>query len=349
MVWRRAVCAWCSALHRSIRRLNAAECSPSAVCLRPVCMQPAAAARDQPGQPGPLRSPWLTGLNSPAVDLVQAHHLGGTRAARPRGCLPDSGDACCGVGRRVGAAAVPLPAARQWRGGGGGWCDGAGRRRCRRQRRRGRGRRRGGAGRAASRAAADPRRHHPRWASRLQACRACTLAAAWVRPALSRLRVGTCDRRPLTGMCSKHSTHSAHAPGPRLALQLPPGGPRAPSPQEHTHTQTHTHTHTSRHHGPTPAVEALFQAFCEGAERNPDDLSDDDDAGGGGFFYDEDAALAGIASAALGVGDVDEVRSAGGGQPVGVGCETLPPEGSARLAPRHGWDGWCRQLSQPGQ
>lgn len=60
-------------------------------------------------------------------------------------------------------------------------------------------------------------------------------------------------------------------------------------------------------------MEALFQAFCEGAERNPDDLSDDDDeAGGGGFFYDEDAALAGIASAALGVGDVDEVRSAGG-------------------------------------
>lgn len=60
----------------------------------------------------------------------------------------------------------------------------------------------------------------------------------------------------------------------------------------------------------TTQVEALFQAFCEGAERNPDDFSDDDEAGGGGFFYDEDAALAGIASAALGVGDVDELVGA---------------------------------------
>ncbi len=68
------------------------------------------------------------------------------------------------------------------------------------------------------------------------------------------------------------------------------------------------------------AVEALFQAFCEGAERNPDNHSDEEEGGAGGFFYDEDAALAGIASAALGVGDVDEVRCGGclpGGEAAG--------------------------------
>ncbi|KAL4434478.1 hypothetical protein ABPG75_000919 [Micractinium tetrahymenae] len=64
----------------------------------------------------------------------------------------------------------------------------------------------------------------------------------------------------------------------------------------------------------TSQLEALFQAFCDGAERNPDDHSDEEEGEGGGFFYDEDAALAGIASAALGVGDVDELVGADPGR-----------------------------------
>lgn len=65
------------------------------------------------------------------------------------------------------------------------------------------------------------------------------------------------------------------------------------------------------------AVDPLFHAFCEGAERNPDDDASDSEGegeGGSGFFYDEDAALAGAAAAALGVGDVEELLGADPGR-----------------------------------
>ncbi|KAL4860258.1 Chloride conductance regulatory protein ICln [Chlorella vulgaris] len=55
-------------------------------------------------------------------------------------------------------------------------------------------------------------------------------------------------------------------------------------------------------------LEALFQAFCEGAERNPD-TSDEEEGEGAGFFYNQDEALAGAAQgmALGGGGDVEEL------------------------------------------
>eukprot|EP00887_Chlorella_sp_A99_P000624 scaffold5.g624.t1 len=50
-------------------------------------------------------------------------------------------------------------------------------------------------------------------------------------------------------------------------------------------------------------LDALFQAFCEGAERNPDA---EEEGGQGEFFFDEDEVLAGAAEVALGV-DVEEL------------------------------------------
>lgn len=64
-------------------------------------------------------------------------------------------------------------------------------------------------------------------------------------------------------------------------------------------------------------LDALFQAFCEGAERNPDhsEGSEDEDApSGGAFFYDQDAALAGVAAASLGFADVEELVGADPGR-----------------------------------
>ena len=70
------------------------------------------------------------------------------------------------------------------------------------------------------------------------------------------------------------------------------------------------HTLLSCLPSPPSAVEALFQAFCQGAERNPDNEpgggDDEDSHGGGAFFYDEDEVLAG-AAAAIAVEDVDEL------------------------------------------
>ncbi|PRW59239.1 chloride conductance regulatory ICln-like isoform X1 [Chlorella sorokiniana] len=55
-------------------------------------------------------------------------------------------------------------------------------------------------------------------------------------------------------------------------------------------------------------LDDLFQAFCEGAERNPDWSEDEEEEGeGGGVFFDEDEVLAGAAAASLGMGDVDEL------------------------------------------
>jgi hypothetical protein len=52
-------------------------------------------------------------------------------------------------------------------------------------------------------------------------------------------------------------------------------------------------------------VEAIFQAFCDGAVRNPD--QDAEEEGQGSLFFDEDEALAGAVDVALVTEDVEEV------------------------------------------
>lgn len=83
---------------------------------------------------------------------------------------------------------------------------------------------------------------------------------------------------------------------------------------------------------PTDAsqVEALFAAFCEGAERNPDAGSSDDE-GGPGVCFDEDEVLAGAAAAALGVGDVDEVGAGLRGSSALEARSSDPPPAAACL------------------
>jgi hypothetical protein len=53
-------------------------------------------------------------------------------------------------------------------------------------------------------------------------------------------------------------------------------------------------------------LEALFTAFCEGAERNPDPGAAEESEGS--FFFDQDSVLAGATAAMLSAEDVDEVR-----------------------------------------
>lgn len=60
---------------------------------------------------------------------------------------------------------------------------------------------------------------------------------------------------------------------------------------------------------PPPAVDEVFQAFCEGAARNPD--PDAGSEGEGELFCDEDEVLAGAAAAGMHLNEVDEV---------GLGC-----------------------------